>query len=254
MNAGILSGKVALVTGASGDLGGAIARRLGQAGAHVIVTFVGAEEAARTTVEDVAKAGGTAASTQLDQRDPAAIDACMAEAAKDPGQLDILVNNAAWNIGIPFPELDSLTPEIWDRILETNLRAPFLLARAGAKLLKAGDGGHVVNISSVGGIFPGSSSIAYSSSKAGLNHLTRCLAVALAPEVAVNCIAPGLVENTRMAANVPAPLAELARQQAVLGRVGQKEDIAEQVFAFVTSTSVSGQIMAIDGGLPGMMR
>ena len=254
MNAGILSGKVALVTGASGDLGGAIARRLGQAGAHVIVTFVGAEEAARTTVEDVAKAGGTAASTQLDQRDPAAIDACMAEVAKDPGQLDILVNNAAWNIGIPFPELDSLTPEIWDRILETNLRAPFLLARAGAKLLKAGDGGHVVNISSVGGIFPGSSSIAYSSSKAGLNHLTRCLAVALAPEVAVNCIAPGLVENTRMAANVPAPLAEMARQQAVLGRVGQKEDIAEQVFAFVTSTSVSGQIMAIDGGLPGMMR
>ena len=195
-----------------------------------------------------------AASTQLDQRDPAAIDACMAEVAKDPGQLDILVNNAAWNIGIPFPELDSLTPEIWDRILETNLRAPFLLARAGAKLLKAGDGGHVVNISSVGGIFPGSSSVAYSSSKAGLNHLTRCLAVALAPEVAVNCIAPGLVENTRMAANVPAPLAELARQQAVLGRVGQKEDIAEQVFAFVTSTSVSGQIMAIDGGLPGMMR
>lgn len=254
MNAGILSGKVALVTGASGDLGGAIARRLGQAGAHVIVTFVGAEEAARTTVEDVAKAGGTAAPIQLDQRDPAAIDACMAEVAKDPGQLDILVNNAAWNIGIPFPELDSLTPEIWDRILETNLRAPFLLARAGAKLLKAGDGGHVVNISSVGGIFPGSSSIAYSSSKAGLNHLTRCLAVALAPEVAVNCIAPGLVENTRMAANVPAPLAELARQQAVLGRVGQKEDIAEQVFAFVTSTSVSGQIMAIDGGLPGMMR
>lgn len=254
MNAGILSGKVALVTGASGDLGGAIARRLGQAGAHVIVTFVGAEEAARTTVEDVAKAGGTAAPIQLDQRDPAAIDACMAEVAKDPGQLDILVNNAAWNIGIPFPELDSLTPEIWDRILETNLRAPFLLARAGAKLLKAGDGGHVVNISSVGGIFPGSSSIAYSSSKAGLNHLTRCLAVALAPEVAVNCIAPGLVENTRMAANVPAPLAEMARQQAVLGRVGQKEDIAEQVFAFVTSTSVSGQIMAIDGGLPGMMR
>ncbi len=73
------------------------------------------------------------------------------------GRLDILVNNAAWNIGIPFPDLDALTPDIWDRVLETNLRAPFLLARAAANLLKADGGGHIVNISSAGGISPGSS-------------------------------------------------------------------------------------------------
>ena len=112
----------------------------------------------------------------------------------------------------------------------------------------------MVNIASVGGISPSGSSIAYSCSKAGLNHLTRCLAVAMAPEVAVNCIAPGLVENTRMAANVPEDLAEAARQQALLGRVGQKEDIAEQAFTFVTSTSMSGQVMVIDGGLVVGMR
>jgi len=128
------------------------------------------------------------------------------------------------------------------------------LARAAANLLKADGGGHIVNISSVGGISPGSSSIAYSSSKAGLNHLTRCLAVAMAPHVAVNCVAPGLVEDTRMANRLPEAVAEGARRQAVLGRVGQVEDIAEQVHTFVTSTSITGQIMAVDGGLPGGMR
>jgi len=249
-----LQGKVALVTGGSGDIGGAIARRLGTAGAHVLVTYVGAEAAADKTLEDIRAAGGDGAKLQLDQRDPAAIEACIAAVEAQQGRLDILINNAAWNIGIPFPDLDALTPDIWDRVLETNLRAPFLLARAAANLLKADGGGHIVNISSVGGISPGSSSIAYSSSKAGLNHLTRCLAVAMAPHVAVNCVAPGLVEDTRMANRLPEAVAEGARRQAVLGRVGQVEDIAEQVHTFVTSTSITGQIMAVDGGLPGGMR
>jgi 3-oxoacyl-[acyl-carrier protein] reductase len=249
-----LEGKVALVTGGSGDIGGAIARRLGAAGAHVVVTFVGAADAAAATVRDIEGAGGRASALQLDQRSPEAIEACIAAVARAHRRLDILVNNAAWNIGIPFPDLDALTPEIWDRVLETNLRAPFLLARAAAKLLKADGGGHIVNISSAGGISPGSSSIAYSSSKAGLNHLTRCLAVAMAPEVAVNCIAPGLVENTRMAKRLPEAVARGARLQAVLGRVGEPEDIALHVLAFVTSTSVTGQTIVIDGGMPGAMR
>ena len=120
--------------------------------------------------------------------------------------------------------------------------------------LKAGLGGHIVNISSAGGISPGSSSIAYSSSKAALNHLTRCLAVAMAPKVSVNCIAPGLVENTRMAQRLPEKVAEGARRQAVLGLVGQPEDIAEQTFSFVSSRSVTGQTIVIDGGMPGAMR
>ena len=245
---------VALVTGASGDIGAAIAKILGNNGWHVIGTYVGAADAAAATVAAVIDTGGSAEAMQLDQRDPAAIDAIIAAIDKNHGRLDVLINNAAWNIGIPFRRLEDLDADIWDRVLETNLRAPFLLARAAADLLKAGDGGHIVNISSAGGITPGSSSIAYSSSKAGLNHLTRCLAVAMSPEVAVNCIAPGLVENTRMAQRLPDNVAQGARQTAVLGRVGQADDIANQTLTFVKSRSITGQIMVIDGGMPGAMR
>ena len=245
---------IALVTGASGDIGGAIAKTLGIRGWHVIGTYVGAADAAAATAEAISSAGGSAEAMQLDQRDPEAIDALIETVRQKHNRLDELVNNAAWNIGIPFRRLDELTADIWDRVMETNLRAPFLLARAAAALLSAGNGGHIVNISSAGGISPGSSSIAYSSSKAGLNHLTRCLAVAMSPQVAVNCIAPGLVENTRMAQRLPDNVAEGARQTAVLGRVGQAEDIANQVLAFVQSTSVTGQTIVIDGGMPGAMR
>ena len=245
---------VALVTGASGDIGAAIAKILGNNGWHIIGTYVGAADAAAATVAAVIDTGGSAEAMQLDQRDPAAIDAIIAVIDENHGRLDVLVNNAAWNIGIPFRRLEDLNAGIWDRVLETNLRAPFLLARAAADLLKAGDGGHIVNISSAGGITPGSSSIAYSSSKAGLNHLTRCLAVAMSPEVAVNCIAPGLVENTRMAQRLPDNVAQGARQTAVLGRVGQADDIANQTLTFVQSRSITGQIMVIDGGMPGAMR
>lgn len=249
-----LKNRVALVTGASGDIGGAIARCLAENGAQVILTYVGAAETAAKRETEIGQAGGNAWAVQLDQRDPEAIEAVMAQVEEKYARLDILVNNAAWNIGIPFPNLDDLTADIWDRILETNLRAPFLLARAGAKLLKARPDSHIVNISSAGGISPGSSSIAYSSSKAGLNHLTRCLAVAMAPNVAVNCIAPGLVENTRMAQRLPDNVAQGARNQAVLGRVGQAYDIANQILTFVTSSSITGQTMVIDGGMPGAMR
>ena len=245
---------IALVTGASGDIGGAIAQALGSQGWHVIGTYIGEADAAATTVTTITDAGGSAEAIQLDQRDPDAIEALIETIRQNHGRLDVLINNAAWNIGIPFRRLDELTSDIWDRVMETNLRAPFLLARAAATLLSAGDGGHIVNISSAGGISPGSSSIAYSSSKAGLNHLTRCLAVAMSPSVAVNCIAPGLVENTRMAQRLPDTVAEGARQTAVLGRVGQAEDIANQVLAFVQSTSVTGQTIVIDGGMPGSMR
>ena len=253
-----LDSQVALVTGASGDIGGAIAKRLGGAGAHVVVAYVGSRESAEAVAGEINQSG-SASILQLDQRDPASIENAIKTITQEHQRLDILINNAAWNIGIPFPDLDALTPDIWDRVLETNVRGPFLLARAAASLLKESGtkpsgSSHIVNISSAGGISPGSSSIAYSSSKAALNHLTRCLAVAMAPHVAVNCVAPGLVEETRMAKRLPDSVAQGARNQAVLGRVGQAVDIAEQVHTFVTSQSISGQTMVIDGGMPTAMR
>ena len=248
-----IRGKVAFVTGGSGDIGGAIARALAHAGADVAISYVGYLEGANATVEAVQRAGRRASAVRLDQRDPSSIDASVDAVAGEYGRVDILVNNAGWNIGIPFQDLDALTAEVWDRVLETNLRGPYLLSRAFAKHLRAHGAGRIVNIASVGGLYPGSSSIAYSSSKAGLIHLTRCLAVALAPGVTVNCIAPGLVEGTRMARRLPERVAEMARTQVVLGRTGSAQDIAEQVVMFCKADSITGQVLVIDGGFPGSM-
>ena len=249
-----LEGKAAFVTGGSGDIGSAIARALAAAGADVAISYVGHREGADVTVDAVRAAGRRGVAVQLDQREPASIDASVDAVVRALGRLDILVNNAAWNIGIPFTDLDALTADIWDRILETNLRGPYLLAKAFAPHLRAHGAGRIVNIASVGGLYPGSSSIAYSASKAGLIHLTRCLAVALAPDVAVNCVAPGLVEGTRMAQRLPEQIVQWARSQVVLGRAGDARDIAAQVVTFCRADSVTGQVVVVDGGMPGAMR
>jgi len=245
-----LKGKVALVTGATGGIGAAIARRLGAAGATVIVTYLDVGERVVAAAHDATGEEGGPHIMQLDQRSQQSIEQCASAIADEYGRLDILVNNAAWSARVTFSDLEALTPDLWDRILETNLRGPFMLARACAALLKADGGGHIVNISSCGGIAPIGSSLAYSAGKAGLNHLTRCLAVSLAPNVAVNCIASGVVENTGMSNRAMDPAAqEAVRHRALLGRTVQTSDIAEQVMTFVTSTSITGQIIAIDAGL-----
>ncbi|QIG97116.1 SDR family NAD(P)-dependent oxidoreductase [Bradyrhizobium sp. 6(2017)] len=150
----------------------------------------------------------------------------------------------------PFKELDALTPEIWDRILETNLRGPFLLARGFASELRRHKAGRIVNIASIAGVAPGGSSIAYAVSKAALIHLTHCLAVTLSPEVTVNCVAPGLVEGTRMAERVPEAMRQMARAQSVLGQTGSVDDIAQLVVAYCRMDSVTGQTIVVDGGNP----
>ena len=244
-----LTGKAALVTGGSGDIGTAICRVLAEAGADVAVGYTGNAAGAGVTRGAVEAAGRRAAAVQLDQSDPAAVDRAVDEAARALGRLDVLVNNAAWNIGIPYPELDALTTEIWDRVYATNVRGPFQLARAAARHMRRQGAGRIVNIASIAGLAPTGSSIAYASSKAALIHLTRCLAVALAPEITVNCVAPGLVEGTRMAARIPAPVVERARANAVLRRASSIDDIAGQVLTFCRADSVTGQVLTIDGGV-----
>jgi len=249
-----LRDKKAFVTGGSGGIGGSIARSLAEAGADVAISYVGNLEGANATADALRAMGRRSLTVQMDQRDAASISAAVGAVIGEFGGLDILVNNAAWNIGIPFPQLETLTGEIWDQVLETNLRGPYLLSRAFASHLRRGGSGRIVNIASAGGVYPGSSSIAYSCSKAALIHLTRCLAVALAPEVSVNCVAPGLVEGTRMANRLPQVVANAVRDQVVLRRLPSAEDIAQQVVEFCRSDSVSGQVIVIDGGMPGCMR
>jgi len=244
-----LKGRVALVTGGSGSLGTAISRALADAGCDVAVGYVGNRDGADDTVRAVEARGRRAVRVQLDQTDEKAIEPAVERAARELGALDILVNNAGWNIGIPFTDLDALTTEIWDRIFATNVRGPFQLARAAAPHMRARGGGRIVNIASIAGVKPTGSSIAYASSKAALIHLTRCLAVALAPTITVNCVAPGLVEGTRMAARIPPDVVDQVRKNAVLRRTADGEDIANQVVTFCSADSVTGQTVVIDAGL-----
>jgi 3-oxoacyl-[acyl-carrier protein] reductase len=249
-----LTEKVAFVTGGSGDIGGAIVRALAASGANVAVSYVGEASRAGAAVDAVQKLGRQSLAVQLDQRDPKSIESCVDKVIGNFGRIDILVNNAAWNIGIPFTALDALTADIWDRVLETNLRGPFLLSRAFAPGLRRNGMGRIINIASLAGIAPGGSSIASAASKAALIHLTHCLAIALAPDVTVNCTAPGLVEGTRMAGRLPEEMKQLARAQAVLGRTGSANDIAELVITYCKAESVTGQTVVVDGGSPIGMR
>ena len=243
-----LAGKVALVTGGSGDLGSAVCRALARNKMDIAVTFVGEKQRAERVVAEVKEAGCRAWAVHLDQSTIDQPDKVVASVAEHFGRLDVLVNNAAWNIGIPFADLDALSPEIFDRMYATNLRGPYLLARASSRIMKEQGGGRIVNIASIGGLYPASSSIAYSATKAGLIHLTRCLAVALAPGVLVNCVAPGLIEGTRIAGRLPDAVRQTALQRAVLHRGASADDVAEQVVTFCRTDTTTGQVLPIDAG------
>jgi 3-oxoacyl-[acyl-carrier protein] reductase len=214
----------------------------------VAVTYVGEKERAQHVVAEVEGAGCRGWAVHLDQSSATMPDEVVAATAAHFGRLDVLVNNAAWNVGVPFTDLEALTPEIWDRMFATNLRGPYLLARAAARSMRAQGEGRIVNIASVGGLYPAASSIAYASTKAALIHLTRCLAVALAPKVLVNCVAPGLIEGTRMADRIPPPIVEAVLERAVLRKGASTGDIAEQVVTFCRTDTTTGQVLAIDGG------
>jgi 3-oxoacyl-[acyl-carrier protein] reductase len=164
------------------------------------------------------------------------------------GRLDILVNDAAYNKAIPFTDLDSLTMEVWDKIIDVNLTGPMRLTKAVAPVMKAQGRGRIVNISSVAGVAPTGSSIAYAVSKAGLIQLTRCMAVALAPETLVNCVAPGLLEGTRATANLPSSTIERSAATSLLKKPADKDDCADMVVTMCRTETMTGQTMVIDSG------
>jgi 3-oxoacyl-[acyl-carrier protein] reductase len=235
-----LNGRIALVTGGPSDIGKAIAQALVGSGADVVLSYL--DEAGRADMRV-----NNSHAVHLDPQDPKSIDACVENVLGRFGRLDILVNNAGWNIGIPFRDLNALTPGVWDRVVDTNLRGPFLLSRAFATELRRHKTGRIINIASLAGVVPASSSIAYAVSRAALIHLTRCLAVALAPDVTVNCIAPELAEGNRMAERVPEVLKRIARVKSVLRRTRNADDIARKVVGYCRMESVTGQVSPMAG-------
>ena len=198
-----LKGAVALVTGGNGGLGQRICHALAKEGVHLAVMYAQSREQAEGVAHELASRYQiNAAAFACDITDDAAVEALVADVTKRFGRLDILMNDAAYNKSIAFTDLDNLTQDVWDKIMAVNLTGPMRMTKAVAPIMKAQGQGRVVNIASIAGLQPTGSSIAYAVSKAGLIHLTRCMAVAMAPETLVNCVAPGLLEGTRATANL----------------------------------------------------
>lgn len=244
-----LKGTVALVTGGNGGLGQRICHALAKEGVHIAVMYAQSRDAAQGVARELASRYQiNAQAFACDISNSAAVEALVGEVTKHFGRLDILVNDAAYNIAIPFADLDALTPEVWEKIMAVNLTGPMHLTKAVAPLMKAQGQGRVVNIASVAGLTPSGSSIAYAVSKAGLIHLTRCMAVAMAPETLVNCIAPGMLEGTRATSNLLPEMVERSSRSAVLHKAADKDDCADMVVTMCRTETMTGQSIVIDAG------
>ena len=243
-----LKDKVAIVTGGNGGLGRRIAAALARAGVHIAVTYGSNRETAADVARGLVDLGVKAEAFGCDLEDPAQIAQLAHDVEAHFGRIDILVNDAAFNKAIAFQDLDSLDLDIWNKILTTNLNAPMMINNAVAPAMRRQDGGRIVNITSVAGFQPQGSSIAYAVSKAGLNHLTICMAVALAPDILVNGVAPGLMEGTRMTERLTAEHVKRATANSLLGKAASKDDIAAQVVVMCQTDTMTGQTVVIDAG------
>ena len=243
-----LRGAVAIVTGGNGGLGQRICRALAAEGSDVAVVYAQSRDGAETVATELKAAGVRADAMSCDVTDPSQVQKLVARVLERFGRVDILINDAAYNKWIPFADLDAMTYEEWQKILAVNLTGPMLCIKAVAGAMRQYGGGRIVNIASVAGLGPTGSSIAYAVSKAGLIHLTRCMAVGLAPAILVNCVAPGYIEGTRATSNLDAAYRERARDAALLKRAADKDDIANQVVEFCRTDSITGQTLVIDAG------
>ena len=244
-----LKGAVALVTGGNGGLGQRICHALAQEGAHVAIMYARSRDQAEGVASELTSLYQIKSQAfACDITDGAAVDRLVGEVTQAFGRLDILVNDAAYNHAIPFADLDNLTPDVWNRIMATNLTGPMLLTKAVGPIMKAQGRGRIVNIASVAGLYPTGSSIAYAVSKAGLIHLTRCMAVALAPETLVNCVAPGLLDGTRATANLRSEQIQNSAASSLLKKPADKDDCADMVVTMCRTETMTGQTVVIDAG------
>jgi 3-oxoacyl-[acyl-carrier protein] reductase len=229
-------------------LGQRICHALAKAGSDVVVVYAQSREDAQTVAKDLQGTGVRAAAMPCDVTSPSDVEKLISRVIDTFGRVDILVNDAAYNKWIAFPDLDAMTLEEWQKILAINLTGPMLCIKAVASVMRKNGGGRIVNIASVAGLAPSGSSIPYAVSKAGLIHLTRCMAVGLAPNILVNCVAPGYLEGTRATANLDPVYRSRATDATLLKRAADKDDVASQVVALCQTDSITGQTLVIDAG------
>ena len=233
-----MTDKVILVTGAAKRIGRSIALRLATEGARVAIHYNGSEREARATAQEC----NNAPIFRANLESVAEIRAMFAQVMERCGRLDGLVNNAA-----RYTTIDPLTIEEgdWDFIHSVNLKSVFFCCQAAAKVMLAGTGGHIVNISSLGALKPWANNAHYCASKAGVVMLTRALANAWAPKISVNSVAPGVIPFDQIDERIERFIAATPA-----GRAGTGDEVAEAVLFFLKSTKfITGQLVAVDGGL-----
>lgn len=238
-----LSGMVAIVTGSSSGIGERTAQRLSELGAAVVVNSANSVAAGRAVAAGLP---GESLYVQADISDKEQGQALLDATIERFGKLDLLVNNAGWTTVVPHGDLDALTDEIFMKTFEVNVFGTWFLTKAAMPLLRQSADGHVVNITSIAGVRPVGSSIAYSMTKAALNQMTRLLAKSHGP-VRVNAVAPGLVA-TPWTSDWDALHAGVAAM-APLHRSATPDDCAEAVLALVRNTYVTGEVFVVDGGM-----
>jgi 3-oxoacyl-[acyl-carrier protein] reductase len=238
--------KVALVTGSATGIGRAVAIRFAKEGLAVAVNYSRSEAEAKATLDEVRRHGVPAILCGCNVADDTAVRAMVARCQQELGGLDILVNNAGTTRFIDHNRLDALGDDVWDEILNVNLKGTFYCCRAAMPLLQEREGA-IVNVTSIAGIVGEGSSIPYAASKAALNCMTKSMARAFAPRVRVNAVAPGPVLTRWLA-----PYAERVNryvEATPMRRAATPEDVADTVaFLALGTTLVTGQVLVVDGG------
>jgi 3-oxoacyl-[acyl-carrier protein] reductase/pteridine reductase len=237
-----LHGKSALVTGGARRIGREIALALAKSGADVAITYRTSHTEATQTAREIEALGCRALAVECDVRSEASVRSAIAATIARFGRLDLLVSNAAV---FDSADLDRISLEQWDNVFETNTRGPFLVAREAIEHLRATHG-RIVNIGSLGGIHAWAGHAHYCASKAALHMLTQAMAKSFAPEVSVNCVAPGWIELDER----PGDDARRFAAKTPMQRNGTAEDVAQAVLFFAAGPSfITGQVLAVDGGL-----
>jgi len=250
-----LKGRVALVTGGAGGIGGAVVRSLAKAGiGGLAINYRKSAKAAEDLAADLARAGVKALALRADVQSDAQIRGMIEQIAGQFGRLDILVNNAGVTHWVNLADLDGVTDKIWDEILDVNVKGAFRCARAAAPML-AQHQGMVVNVSSISGVLapPTLSSLPYGTAKAALIYLTKGLAAALAPRVRVNCVAPAFTDTPWMSEHFGAEYPQAIAKASAgfpLQRIASADDVAGAILGLITGGDfVTGQTLIVDGGL-----